>query len=65
MKWFRRDKPPSPPDDPGPSPEALKEAEELKRLRPRVEQAAQERDRLLRENNYAARIRAIYEGRAT
>lgn len=51
--------------EPCASVEALREAAELERLRPRVERAAQERDRLLRENNFTARIRAIYqEGRA-
>lgn len=47
-----------------PSDEALREAAELESLRPRVERAVRERDRLLGENNYAARIRALYlEGR--
>lgn len=64
MRWsFRRH------DDehkPTPTPEALQEAAELRALRPRVERAARERDRLLQENNYTARIRALYqEGRAT
>lgn len=56
MKWFRREKP-------RPSPEALAEAAKLDLLRPRVERAARESDRLLTENNFAARIRAVYERR--
>lgn len=53
-------------EEPCPSPEALREAGELKRLRPRVERAVKERDRLLAENNYTARIRALYqEGHAS
>lgn len=47
--------------DPTPSPEALREAAALRALRPRVERAASERDRLLQENNYTARIRALYK----
>lgn len=47
------------------SDEALRESAALAALRPRVERAARERDRLLGENNYTARIRALYqEGRA-
>lgn len=46
---------------PCPTPEALREAGELKQLRPRVERAVRERDRLLAENNYTARIRALYQ----
>lgn len=61
MKWFRRKT--IEPVEPHPSAEALHEAEELRRLRPRVERAARERDSLMLENNYAARLRAIYEGR--
>lgn len=47
---------------PRPSDEALREAAELKSLKPRVERVVRERERLLRENNYAARIAAIYQG---
>lgn len=52
---FRRRKP-------RPSREAVQARAEVKQLRPRAEAVARERDRLLRENNYAARIRAIYQG---
>lgn len=53
-------------EEPCPTPEALREAGELQRLRPRVERAVRERDRLLAENNYTARIRALYqEGHAS
>jgi len=58
FKWFR-----TPP--PRPSAEALRERAAVEVLRPRVERAVSERDRLLGENNYTARIRALYqEGRA-
>lgn len=51
--------------DPKPSTEALKARAELKyHLRPRAEAAADERRRLLRENNFAPRIQAIYRGEA-
>lgn len=51
--------------EPQASAEALRERDALEALRPRVERAARERDRLLGENNYTARIRALYqEGRA-
>lgn len=51
--------------EPTASDEALRERDALEALRPRVERAARERDRLLGENNYTARIRALYqEGRA-
>lgn len=60
MKWqWRRERPDD--HEPCPSAEALQEAAELRALRPRVERAATERDRLLRENNYTARIRALYQ----
>lgn len=50
---------------PGPSPEALINQAEMEALRPRVESVMRERHRLLAENNYTARIRALYqEGRA-
>lgn len=65
MNWnpFSRDRAKSDDctEDPCPTPEALREAGELKRLRPRVERAVRERDRLLAENNYTARIRALYQ----
>lgn len=58
-RLFRRRRPPSP------SPEAIEAREEVARLKPRVENVVRERTRLLRENNYAARIRALYqEGQA-
>jgi hypothetical protein len=47
---------------PRPTDEALKEAAELRSLKPRVERIVRERDQLLGENNYAARIRALYLG---
>lgn len=52
---------------PRPTPEAIEAREEVARLKPRVESVVRERTRLLSENNYAARIRAVYlrqEGRA-
>lgn len=62
MTWpFRRTRDPDE-YEPKPTDEALREAAELRVLRPRVERAARERDRLLRENNYTARIRALYQG---
>ena len=64
MRWpFWRD---DEEDMPAPTPtaEALREAAALDELRPRVERAASERDRLLRENNYTARIRALYQEHA-
>lgn len=65
MRWPWRREPPAE-REPTPTAEALREAAELEALRPRVERAATERDRLLRENNYTARIRALYqEGRAS
>lgn len=64
-RLFRRKPPPKPVEPPRPSDEALREAAELERMKPRVERVVRERDRLLGENNYAARIRALYlEGRA-
>lgn len=66
MRWafWRGDEDEQP--TPKPSAEALHEAAEIEALRPRVERAASERDRLLRENNYTARIRALYrEGHAS
>ncbi|CAA9242771.1 MAG: hypothetical protein AVDCRST_MAG83-1733 [uncultured Arthrobacter sp.] len=46
-----------------PTPEAVREAMELHlHMRPRVERATQERDRLMAENHFAARIRAVYQG---
>lgn len=65
MTWnpFRRD--PAPEVTPSASPEAIRESHELARLKRRVEHAVRERDKLLAENNYTARIRALYrEGRA-
>lgn len=64
MNWnpFRRQRDPDETLEPTPSDEALREADELKKLRPRVERAVRERDRLLQENNYTARIRALYLG---
>lgn len=59
---FRKRRKPECDPEPCPSREALREAEELARLRPRVERAVRERDRLLQENNYTARIRALYLG---
>lgn len=51
--------------EPVPSAEALKiHAEVRHELRPRAEAAAFERRRLLRENNFAPRIQAIYRGEA-
>lgn len=47
---------------PQPSSEAIEMREQIEAIRPRVESVVRERERLLRENNYAARIRAIYEG---
>lgn len=47
---------------PRPSPEAIEERAEVEKLRPRVERVVRERDRLLGENNYTARIRALYQG---
>lgn len=45
------------------TPEALRLRHEIDtNLRPRAERAVNERDRLLRENNYTARIRALYLG---
>lgn len=50
---------------PHPSPEAVRERVEVEELRTRVHRVVAERDRLLGENNYTARIRALYqEGRA-
>lgn len=50
---------------PSASAEAIKAREEVAELKPRVESVVRERARLLGENNYAARIRALYlEGRA-
>lgn len=50
---------------PEPSNEAQQHQSEIEALRPRVEAAVRERRRLLEENNYTARIRALYqEGRA-
>jgi hypothetical protein len=59
-RWLRRHA------DPSPSPEAVEMRIELEaHLRPRVERVVRERDLLLTENNYTARIRALYqEGRA-
>lgn len=64
---FRRRKRALDPEPAIPSAEAIREAVELHLfLRPRVEQAVSERDRLLEENNFTARIRALYqEGRAS
>lgn len=45
-----------------PTDEAIEAREEVERLRPRVERVVRERDLLLRENNYSARIRALYLG---
>lgn len=57
IRWLRRNPPPEP------SSEAVEMRVELEvSLRPRVERAIRERDRLLGENNYTARIRALYEG---
>lgn len=61
-RLFRRKPRPESIGPPRPSDEALREAAELKTLRPRVERVVRERDRLLGENNYAARIAAIYQG---
>lgn len=47
---------------PTPSTEALRFRDDVEAIKPRVESVVRERERLLRENNYAARIRAIYEG---
>lgn len=64
-RLFRRKPPKEVITPPRPSREALQEAAELESLKPRVERVVRERDRLLGENNYAARIRALYlEGRA-
>lgn len=50
---------------PGPSAEALRERAEVEKQRSRVDRVIAERERLLGENNYTARIRALYqEGRA-
>lgn len=50
---------------PRPSAEALRERQEVEALKVRTERVVAERDRLLGENNYTARIRALYqEGRA-
>lgn len=61
-RLFRRKPTHEPTGPPRPSDEALREAAELRSLRPRVERVVRERDRLLGENNYAARIAAIYQG---
>ena len=53
-RWFRR-------RPARPSREALEARTEVEKLRPRVENLVRERDRLLGENNYTARIRALYE----
>lgn len=63
--WFRKRRDPTPAGPSAPSREALAEAAELARLRPRVESLVRERDRLLEENNYTARIRALYMGGQT
>lgn len=60
--WFRRNKDAR---TPVPTAEALKvHAEVRHELRPRAEAVANERHRLLRENNFAPRIQAIYRGEA-
>lgn len=57
-RWFRR-------RPARPSQEAVEARAEVEKLRPRVDRVVRERDRLLAENNYAARIGAMYrEGRA-
>jgi hypothetical protein len=53
-RWLRRKR------DPSPSPEAVKQREEIEALKPRVETVMRERRQLLEENNYTARIRALY-----
>lgn len=51
-------------EPPGPSAEALRERAEVEEQRTHVHRVVAERDRLLGENNYTARIRALYqEGR--
>lgn len=61
--WFRNKK--RDVRTPVPSAEALKvHAEVRHELRPRAEAAATERRKLLRENNFAPRIQAIYRGEA-
>lgn len=47
---------------PEPSQEALMNKAEMEALKPRVESVMRERHRLLAENNYTARIRALYHG---
>lgn len=67
MRWaFWRSREPVEDRAATPTAEALREAGELQLLRPRVERAVRERNRLLAENNYTARIRALYqEGHAS
>lgn len=58
LPWPKRDKP-------EPSDEARRHLAEIEALRPKVESVMRERRQLLAENNYTARIRALYqEGRA-
>lgn len=54
---FRRRKP-------RPTTEALLARAELEAIRPHAHALVRERDRLLGENNYTARIRALYQGEA-
>ncbi|WP_107768422.1 DUF7620 family protein [Nocardioides terrigena] len=59
MRWFRRKR------DPAPSAEAVRQRDEIEAMKPRVESVMRERRQLLEENNYTARIRALYrEGHA-
>lgn len=48
-----------------PTDEAVTVRDEVKAMRPRVERVVKERQRLLDENNYTARIRELYKGEAT
>lgn len=60
MRFFRLKK-----TCPEPSQEALEHQAEMEALKPRVESVMRERHRLLAENNYTARIRALYQERRT
>lgn len=56
-RWLRSKRTP-----PSPTEEALRERAEVEQMKVRAYRVVSEREQLLGENNYAARIRALYQG---